>query len=237
MGMSTSTTNDDSPAVPAIAVISLARAGRRKARLRAHLEALGLAEQATWIDAVDGRTLDDEHVRRYCSDAGYRSYMEHPERATGGSMTRGALACALSWKMVLERVTAPTLVLEDDALLHPQFHDRFRTAWRDVPPDWELVYLSCNPYGFAPIGRVLSPSVLRVEARLHGTGALMVHPRAAPKLLSLFPLDRQLDHDLPDKLIVPGYLQTYLLTFHGEWLVKNDNAEGSYTQFGDAPSA
>jgi len=213
-----------------IFVISLARAERRRARLSEQLERLGLADDVRWFDAIDGASLTDDEIRRHCSRRGYRGFLRYPERAFNGTLTRGALGCALSWKALLPDIRQPTLVLEDDALFDEDFVARFAHARQEIPSDWQLVYLSCNPYGIW-MGEQLTPCVLRVEKRLHGTGALLIHPDAVGALLSLFPLDLQFDHDLPDRLIVPGRLAAYRITYQGQALITNDNLGGSLTQF------
>lgn len=217
-----------------IFVISLPRAEARRQRLRGQLEHLGVADRVRWYQGVDGASLDDGDIQMHCSRRGYRGFLRYRERAFNGTLTLGGLGCALSWKALLPDIVRPTLVLEDDAVFHDDFITRFAAARREIPADWQLLYLSCNPYGIW-MGKQLTPCVMRVEKRLHGTGALLVHPDAVPKLLSLFPLDLQFDHDLPDRLIVPGYLSAYRLTYHGNPLITNDNLGGSLTQFASAP--
>lgn len=217
-----------------IFVISLSRAEQRRRRLHMQLNRLGVEDHVRWYDAIDGASLGDEDIRKHCSKRGYRGFSRYRERSFNGTLTLGGLGCALSWKALLPDIVRPTLVLEDDAVFHDDFINRFAFVRGDIPADWELLYLSCNPYGIW-MGKQLTACVMRVEKRLHGTGALLVHPHAVPKLLSLFPLDLQLDHDLPDRLIVPGHLSAYLLTFHGDSLIRNDNLGGSFTQFAPVP--
>lgn len=216
-----------------IFVISLPRAEARRQRLRKQLDHLGVTDRVRWYEGIDGVSLDDGDIQTHCSRRGYRGFLRYPDRAFNGTLTRGGLGCALSWKALLPDIVRPTLVLEDDAVFHDDFISRFACARHEIPADWQLLYLSCNPYGIW-MGEQLTPCVMRVEKRLHGTGALLVHPHAAPKLLSLFPLDLQFDHDLPDRLIVPGHLTAYRLTYHGEPLIRNDNLGGSFTQFAPA---
>jgi GR25 family glycosyltransferase involved in LPS biosynthesis len=217
-----------------ITVVSLGRAADRRRRLAEQLELLGVAGNVRWFDAIEGESIDEEQLRAFLSETGYALYREQPQRSFRGSMTAGALACALSWKGVLEDVKVPTLVLEDDAIFDEKFLYRFRAAWRRLPPDWDLVYLSWNTY-MDPIGTVLDECVVRLERRLHGTGALLLSPKAASRIIALFPLDRQLDHDIPDRLIIPGLLNAYLLTYGHTPLIVNDNLGGSYTQYGTEP--
>ncbi|KAA3630629.1 MAG: hypothetical protein DWQ08_06030 [Proteobacteria bacterium] len=214
-----------------IVVVHLARAGRR-ARIEGALSELGLIDNAVFVDAVDGAEIGDADMRRHASAIGYLGHRLHRDRVTYGTLTRGAVACALSWKSVLSGIDEPTLVLEDDAVFCDGFRHKFDTAVSRLPADWQMAYVSCNPYGIW-MGPEIDSCVLRVQKRIHGTGALLLHPQAVPLLLSLFPLDLQFDHDIPDRLIATGRLCAYRLTYHGEALITNDNFGGSFTQAAD----
>ncbi len=215
-----------------IVVISLARMAKRRARLQQQLAAFGLDAGVRWFEAVDGTTVADSEARRLLTPEAFGEWSASAARANRGSMTPGALGCALSWRRVLSGITRPTLVLEDDAVLCRNFPRRFGLAMASLPPDWDLVYVGFNPY-FRPVGTALDRFVTRVEAPLHGTCALLVDQRAAGDIRGLFPLARQIDHDIIDRLVVPGRLNAYQLSIDGYALVQGDNLGGTTVQLAE----
>ncbi len=224
-------TPPDLDALP-IVVIGLATATARRERLQRQLAAHGLDRRVSWFDAVDGANLGAADLERWLSAKGLEGYRRHPRRAYRGSMTRGALGCALSWRLVLERVREPVLVLEDDAVLCRNFPARFRRATAALPDDWDLVYAGFNPHS-RPVGTAIDRFVTRIEAPIHGTCALLVGPRAAREICRLFPLGRQIDHAIIDELILPGRIVAYRLAIDDYALVSGDNLGGSSVQFDD----
>jgi hypothetical protein len=114
---------------------------------------------------------------------------------------------------------------------------------RHLPEDWDILYLACHfprekidSMELVSINKEEDFKIVRMSTRIHGTGALLYHPRALPKVLKmLLPLDLQIDHDIPDKLVLTGNLQTYIaLTLQNTPLIHNDNQfYGSSTQTTD----
>lgn len=201
-------------------------------RLQRFLESArsqGLDRNVKVLEAIDGGNLSDEDVRENTTWKGYSTYCRHARKVRQGSLTRNSMACALSWRQVITDIEVPTLVLEDDAVLCDAFIDRASRCCAKIPLNWDLVYLAWNG-DMWPAGEHVNCHVRRMKHRMHGMGALLVNPRCKARLLSVFPLDLQLDHDIPDKLIVPGLVNAYLLTDGGERLVYNDNVGGSTTQ-------
>lgn len=95
------------PRIPTF-VISLARAPERRAAICRHLNSLGISY--TLVNAVDGRTLDAEHVQSIV--------------APGITMHPGAVGCYLSHVIIYEQMRETqipvALVIEDDARLDPR---------------------------------------------------------------------------------------------------------------------
>ncbi len=212
-----------------IVVISLKTAVKRRERIETQLEWLSSNFQYRIFDAVVGTMLTEKEIRANCTRRGYDNYVRHKDRAWRGSITANSMACALSWKKLISSIQANTMIMEDDAILCDDFERLFLQSMSYVPSDWDIIYLSWNQ-NMWPKGEPINASVRRIGFRTHGTGCMILNPVAREQLLSIFPLDLQIDHDLPDRLIVPGRLNAYMLTHNGKPLVKNDNFGGSTTQ-------
>jgi GR25 family glycosyltransferase involved in LPS biosynthesis len=211
-------------------VINLASDKERMARASSQLEAEGLSWRR--FEAVDRNAVSIPFPSQHVSAEGRELYATHGEEPRHGSLNRGSLAAALSWQKVIQglyRGARGVLVFEDDFVLCGNFRDRLRESLGEIPDDYHLAYLSWNAHDWGNT-TTINPFVEKLHARLHGLGAVIINPSAKDALLSLFPLTRQLDHDLPDRLISTGHVNAYKLTWRGERLVANDNLGGTRTQ-------
>lgn len=105
----------------------------------------------------------------------------------------GELGCRLSHEQALRYAatrTAPVLILEDDVSFVDDFQDRFAMTISRFPP-WELIYLGGNHVS-RPVEH--SPGIVR-PTKIYTTGAYMVTPDGASRLLSLIKQwpNRQID--------------------------------------------
>jgi len=110
----------------------------------------------------------------------------HPERLCGGL---GAVGCCMSHVRILEHMLASglphVLILEDDAECYAHGPDVFAAAREELPPDWELLYVTIQA---TPGG----PPFTRYSEHLvvpgHGltASAYAVSASGAQKLLAAF---------------------------------------------------
>lgn len=214
-----------------IIVVNRAADTRRMARAKRQLEDYDLSYDR--FEAIDRQEVADKDMRRWLSREGYGLYRKYGGTAREGSMTPGALACALSWRKILEtRKSSPRqhfLILEDDFNLCGDFKNRFDTFTANLPADFDLIYLSWNR-----LNRINSLEIDdytdRLYGRQHGTGAILINKTCIPLLLNLFPLTLQWDHDIPDKLICTNRIRAFKGFYLRERLIENDNLDGSKTQ-------
>lgn len=215
----------------AITVINLDQDSQRLSRIRAQLRQQGLGERWERFRAVESHGLDERDVLENCTEFGASLFKVTGNKPFRGSISLPSLACALSWKRIIREINRPTLVMEDDALLCEGFGGKVQCALKSLPSEWDVAYLSWNPpCERETIGVRVNDHVEKITTRLHGTGALVIQPRCRDLLLSIFPLDLQIDHDLPDKLIQRECIQAYALTHYGKRLIFNDNFGGTRTQ-------
>jgi hypothetical protein len=126
---------------PHRAYVSLPRRMDRRAWVQARMADAGVSAQ--WFRAVDARRL-----RRWKGFAGL------PQRAH-------SITFRLLLRAAQLRGSAALLVLEDDAVFHPEFRDR--VAALELPDDWQIFYFGCQH--LAPPTRV-SDGIVRVKRAL-----------------------------------------------------------------------
>lgn len=126
---------------PHRAFISLLRREDRRASLQARMADAGIG--AEWFRAIDAHALR--------SKRGFRGV--------------GQRANSLSFRLLLRAArrqrSAALLVIEDDAVFHPQFRERVTAL--ELPDDWQIFYFGC--LHLAPPKRV-NPGVVRVARAL-----------------------------------------------------------------------
>jgi len=99
-------------------------------------------------------------------------------------MTSGEAGCLASHRGVIEyaqRSGFTVLVLEDDITLAEHFDIRLGQALKELPNDWELLYLGGNEI---VKGEGYSSLLKRVKKMTGGYGVL-VHPRIYDEVLTL----------------------------------------------------
>ncbi len=108
------------------------------------------------------------------------------------------------------RGLARILVLDDDVMVHREFHEQFGEAWADLPDDWKLVYLgsaSADPSKTAPY----SNHLYHPGAMANGSYAIAIDRSVFDQALASirrydWPFDagalREIDASYPDRVFV-----------------------------------
>ena len=119
--------------VDAVFVINLDRETARMAEMARQCEEHGIPFKR--VPAIDGRKVSPR----------VRSQMATPfcQRFCTPSMIGCALSHMQVWRAVLRAGYERVLVLEDDAVLVPDFKDRLSRALTDVPPDFDVLICGC----------------------------------------------------------------------------------------------
>jgi len=215
-----------------IFVLSLRTAVLRRARMQAQLNCSPIPVE--FIDAVQGSALREQDIRAWLSDEGYRVHLARTRgEYADGSCTANSVGLMQSYFLAFDRIDAlqePALIFEDDAVICDHFFERLREVSSQAPAEADLVYCSWNPHPWLASIPTRHPDIERIVRRLHGTGATIFNPRAIPFMRTLKPFDLQIDHDIPDKLILKKQLKAYRVWSRGERLVTNDNFGGTTVQ-------
>ncbi|EAN79951.1 glycosyl transferase-like protein [Trypanosoma equiperdum] len=160
-----------------------------------------LHEEYVRFPAVDGRNVDLQkaHACGLISRLGLLRLQEPEHRRIWGmDLNPGAVGCALSHALLWAQIAASrhrsVLVVEDDSLFPQDFHHKYEARAKQVPSDWELLYVSgLDTAGQAPQLRV-AEGVCRVPQMHRTTNCYVVSHRGARLLLdACFPVTYQLD--------------------------------------------
>lgn len=162
------------------------------------------------VSGVDGASLDMSQLHRegVLSQQGFeRLQLPLEDKLFGMDLTPGAVGCALSHRLVWQRVVdanaSAALILEDDVEFHHRFSREILQRWRHVPDDWGIVYL--GGLDLLAAGKPPRPLVSKGFRRAyHGQRELtayVVHAASAKRCLELsLPLTWQVDTHICSKL-------------------------------------
>ena len=150
---------------------------------------------------MDGKRVDLAKLKKSneLSEFGLsRLNLTDSEKVWGMDLTKGALGCALShfqvWKLILGLSIDFSIVVEDDTEFAPDFHTRFDAVCKQLPKDWDLVFLSGldtqNVCGHMKVRSLIS----LVPVMFKTTNLYLITPRGAKRMLDICaPLHFQLD--------------------------------------------
>ena len=143
--------------------------------------------------------------------------IQRKENAKKGSLTNASLSLALTnieiYKLESRRKNPFFLVLEDDFTILPppltffkEMDNMFSKLQILTQGDWDLLYLSCHSLPYLKKDGLelrVPPQILKIQHNLHGMGAVLYTNKAVMRILpNIFPLCRQIDHDIPEKFLL-----------------------------------
>ena len=123
--------------------------------------------------------------------------LNSPNKTFGLSLTKGAIGCAMSHKTIWEEVAKTkadlVLILEDDAVILPNFARKISAIISELPEEWDILYLGSGQY---TIEKRISPHLAQ-PSRIYGLFGYVLNWRGAQRLLAqCFPLRYQIDTEL-----------------------------------------
>ena len=194
-------------ALPPILVVSLERAGDRRAFVERTFRDADLPFEI--VPAVDAQELSSADIARYSSRRAMYEY--------GRELSRGVLACSLSHLRALQRVVDERLpevvVFEDDTRPLPAFADILK-ARDSFPAGWDIVTFHSLFEGASAVPLPQEPLVgefrlCRYRRTPMGTQAYLITNRAAKRVLEVadpigLPADEILFRARPAALDVYG---------------------------------
>jgi GR25 family glycosyltransferase involved in LPS biosynthesis len=154
--------------------------------------------------AVSGKEINiDDIDSSIITDNGRKSIISKTQKVFGVSLTYGSLGCALSHKKIWEECslsTKPFLVFEDDIIPHKNFNQIFLSLQEKIKSiDYDICYIGYNEIpGFRK--QEMDSVLSKPSGLITGTYGYFVTPSGAKNLLSIFPLNKQIDSSISANL-------------------------------------
>jgi glycosyl transferase, family 25 len=182
-----------------IFVINLKDRPNRRIEAISELHRNGL--QATFVDAVDGRTLDVNYLRNKKIIIDHRKYRK---------LRRGEIGCYLShlkcWQSILESKQPYGMVLEDDFVFVDGFKNKFNGIFEHIKDkEWDIINLgrrcrlvladkNCD------IGTVVYKDAFHPKIVGYGAYAYIIKASTINKLTKIiYPIYKPIDVAIPDE--------------------------------------
>lgn len=111
-------------------------------------------------------------------------------------MTKGGIGCALSHKMVYEKILAGddeyVLILEDDIWFDDNFNIKLEQTLKKIGNNYDILWL-----GYHSKSTKTEYVELDVPETLYGLFGYIINKKAAKKLIEIFPITMQIDTEIP----------------------------------------
>jgi len=200
----------EDPVFDSVYYINLDKRPHRRSQIGTQVARLkGLVRETIRVSAVDGSRLSgiDPQVVSFQG----RADLRNPSKKFGLTLTRGAVGCAMTHKSIWEDVATTkkdlVLILEDDAVILPDFRKKISSIISELPATWDILYLGSGGGGGrgdpAPLTlrnsgkKSISPHLAQPSSRIYGLFGYAINWRGAERLLKrVFPLRYQIDTEL-----------------------------------------
>ena len=200
----------EDPVFDSVYYINLDKRPHRRSQIETQVARLkGLVRETIRVSAVDGSRLSsiDPQVVSFQG----RADLRNPSKKFGLTLTRGAVGCAMTHKYIWEDVATTkkdlVLILEDDAVILPDFRKKISSIISELPATWDILYLGSGGGGGrgdpAPLTlrnsgkKSISPHLAQPASRIYGLFGYVINWRGAERLLNrVFPLRYQIDTEL-----------------------------------------
>jgi GR25 family glycosyltransferase involved in LPS biosynthesis len=208
-----------------ILFVNLDRRPDRKENVYNELNKIGWKGDVERISGVDWKTIDFNNIdKNLITDNGLNSALN--ENGLYTVMTKGGIGCSLAyrnaWLSVLNsNNNGYTLILDDDIWFVDDFMTKLNYYLKEVP-EYDILWLGyhnkTNKYVFDNYD---------IPDLLWGTFGYVINKKAAKQLLSIFPITKQIDSEMPK--VFPS-LKVYALKEENRIILSMPSATD--TQFG-----
>jgi len=180
----------EDPVFDSVYYINLDKRPHKREQIETQLAHLkGLVRETIRVSAVDGSRLSsiDPQVVSFQG----RADLRNPSKKFGLTLTRGAVGCAMTHKYIWEDVAITkknlVLILEDDAVILPDFRKKILSIISELPATWDILYLGSGGGGGrgdpAPLTlrnsgkKSISPHLAQPASRIYGLFGYVINWR------------------------------------------------------------
>lgn len=143
---------------------------------------------------IDGSKLPDDLLYSIVTTKG-RQDLVSGRPSKGLYLTKGAVGLALTYKKILEACSGITLILEDDINIDNNFDNELNQCLSNLPYNWDILYLGWCDSKWMQINSI-NPYINILSGQVNGTHGWIINPNSVDKLLSLFPINYQIDSEI-----------------------------------------
>lgn len=188
---------------------NLKRRPDRNQKMEKQLDKFGIEYER--LPAYDGKKLNIKHVEGVAEDIRHRLINE-ADKSKFPQISHGGVGLALTFKDALKRgiLYQDNIVwFEDDAVLCKDFDTRFSELKKNLPPNWDLIYMGYHTAKRGSKGvseesrKPVNHLLFRPGQWVFGMVGLIISPKGAQKLLKMIyePLNHQIDYSIDQSKI------------------------------------
>jgi GR25 family glycosyltransferase involved in LPS biosynthesis len=180
--------------------INLDRRIDRNDHILEQLEKINYEGNVERISAVDAKKLNYDSIpKSLITEKGVNDALNKNQRL-GVPLTKGAIGCALSHKIVFEKILYGddeyVLIIEDDIKFDNNFNEKLKNIFSKVP-DFDVLYLGYSLKKNISTNEVISNLFNYVpDGTVHGTFGYIINKKAASKMIDVFPITLQVDTEI-----------------------------------------
>lgn len=166
------------------------------------------------IRAYDGSKLDINKIPNELISNEGKETVKSDKKHYGISLTMGAIGCALSHRLIWEKIKndpqiKTALILEDDITIDPDFLQKYNEVMKNLIK-FDVVFLGYHPSSIGYIKNRNSNDIFLRTSKIYGLFGYIMTKEGAKKSLEMFPLTQQIDSEFA-KIINNNYLDAYVI--------------------------
>lgn len=173
--------------------INLDRRKDREENIKNELNKIRFNGPKERVSAVDGKNIDYDNLPNNLFTNDAINTATNKNNGLYTVMTKGAIGCALSHKLIYEKILYGNddyaLILEDDIWFANNFTTKLLAIIMDMPK-FDVLFIGYHHT------RNNDKKYMKVDTEIYGLFGYIINKKAAKKFIELFPLTYQIDSEL-----------------------------------------
>jgi len=151
------------------------------------------------ISAINGNTLNYKEMGNDIIDSNSKDLIFSKNKTWGVDLTKGAVGLGLTFKNILyeninKNNNSNFIIFEDDIKLKPNFNKELRNLYKNMPNDWDLIYLGYSMGDSVDKSNMLNKMLFIPNQNIYGLFGTLISKKGAFKLYKILtPLTHQID--------------------------------------------